>query len=480
MSERSRKIEIFEWVATGLGVIAAALILAQQSGGAAQTEGLTVAEVREIEQGPKLLDAQRSLPEEVRSAIGLDAEEDKERASVLKELQTRIRSGGAQPELLLVAAAIAAAEGESALSLEALDHMSEHPEALEQFAESVSALAALARGEPVPHQSALQTQLSGLRASEWLKLRVASRVHAQSGRSDDADATRRVAQSSAVCFVERYSVLLSVYVTLLGLGVLLVIFWPFVRRTLAQHGLIGLGALPSPFIISSTQRVFVSWFFGCLIIGTLLSALASLAPKSSDYQALALFTQSLAQGAVALWLIVKLGRPADDQLPISIPLRLAYGPSVRGALGLAVWTLGGLAIGAVAVASAFAVSLMLGAELPESQAALELFADLSSLSSQVAVAISVTIFAPLFEEILFRGFLYRNLRDVIQPVPAMLATGLLFGIVHLDPAFMFQLSALGAVLCFVYERSGSLLVPIAIHAVWNGAQLVSMLIVSEG
>ena len=76
--------------------------------------------------------------------------------------------------------------------------------------------------------------------------------------------------------------------------------------------------------------------------------------------------------------------------------------------------------------------------------------------------------------------MYRNLRDLIQPVPAMLVTGLLFGVVHLDLAFMFQLSALGAVLCFVYERSGSLLVPIAIHAVWNGAQLVSMLIVAEG
>ena len=480
MKDRSRKVEIVEWVATFLGVVAAALILAQQSGEQPAAAGLAISDVRELEQGAKLLDAQRSLPEEVRSAIGLHEEEDEERTVVLNDLRARIRGGGAKPELYIVAAAIAAAEDDRDLTLEALDQLSEHPEVLEQFSASVSSLAALARGEPAPHPAVLRTELRGLRASEWLQLRVASRAHERSGRSEDADATRRVAQSNAVAFVERYSILLSVYVTLLGLGVLLVLFWPVIRKHLAKNSLIGLGALPSPFIISSTQRVLVSWFFACLILGSILTALSSLFPGSGDYRALALFTQSLAQGAVALWLIVRLGRPDDDQVPISIPLRLAYGHSVRGIGGLALWTVAGLAIGAIAVASAFALSLMFGAELPESQAALELFADLSNVGSQVAVAIAVTVFAPLFEEILFRGFLYRNLRDMIQPVPAMLVTGVLFGIVHLDPAFMFQLSALGAVLCFAYERSGSLLVPIAIHAVWNGAQLVSMLIVAEG
>jgi membrane protease YdiL (CAAX protease family) len=475
-----RKVELFEWVATLLGVAAAALILGQQSGSTPSAKGLPIADVRDLEQGAKLLDAQRSLPEEVRAAIGLHPEEDDEREEVLKHIRARIRGGGTVPEMLLIAAAIAAAEGEDELSLEALDHMAEHPEALDQFRESVSGLAALARGEPVPHQAALRTQLRGLRASEWLQLRVASKVHARSGRSEDARATRRVAQANAVAFVERYSVLLSVYVTLLGIGVLLVLFWPLVRRALAQHGLTGLGAIPSPFIVSSTQRVFVSWFFGCLIIGSVLTAVGTLVPAAGDYRALAMMIQSLAQGAVAVWLIMRLGRPAGDLLPIAIPLRLAYGKSVRGLAGLALWSAGGLAMGAIAVASAFAVSLMFGAELPESQAALELFSDLDSLSSQIAVAISVTLFAPVFEEILFRGFVYRNLRDLIEPVPAMLVTGLLFGLVHLDLAFMFQLSALGAVLCFAYERSGSLLVPIVIHAAWNGAQLVSMLIVSEG
>ncbi len=480
MIEGFRKVDMFEWIATLLGVAAAAIILGQQSGTGPADNNLSIAEVREIEQGAKLLDAQRSLPEELRAAIGLHPEEDEEREQVLKHIRAQVRGGGSSPELLLLAAAIAGAEGENELTLEALDHMAEHPEALEQFGESVNSLAALARGEPVPHQAALRTQLRGLRASEWLQLRVASKVHERSGRAEDANATRRVAQANAVAFVERYSVLLSVYVTLLGLGALLVIFWPLVRRSLAQHGIVGLGALPSPFIVSNTQRVFISWFFGCLIIGSVLMAVGTMISMTGELRALAMLTQSLAQGVVALWLIMRLGRPADDQLPITIPLRLSYGTSVRGLPGLALWSAGGLALGAIAVASAFAVSLLFGAELPESQEALELFSDLDSMSSQVAVAISVVVFAPLFEEILFRGFVYRNLRDIIQPVPAMLVTGLLFGLVHLDLAFMFQLSALGAVLCFAYERSGSLLVPIAIHAIWNGAQLVSMLIVSEG
>ena len=145
MKDRSRKVEIVEWVATFLGVVAAALILAQQSGEQPAAAGLAISDVRELEQGAKLLDAQRSLPEEVRSAIGLHEEEDEERTVVLNDLRARIRGGGAKPELYIVAAAIAAAEDDRDLTLEALDQLSEHPEVLEQFSASVSGLAALAR-----------------------------------------------------------------------------------------------------------------------------------------------------------------------------------------------------------------------------------------------------------------------------------------------------------------------------------------------
>jgi membrane protease YdiL (CAAX protease family) len=165
---------------------------------------------------------------------------------------------------------------------------------------------------------------------------------------------------------------------------------------------------------------------------------------------------------------------------LNIPLRIGFGSGVRGLPGLAVWTLGGLSVGLVAVASASALSMMFGGGQTESQPALELFAGLRDPASQLMVGLSVIVMAPAFEEILFRGFLYRNLRDLIQPVPAMLVTGLLFGLVHLDAALILPLSALGAVLCLAYEKSGSLLVPMAIHSLWNTAQILVVIIVAEG
>ena len=46
MKQRSRKVEIVEWVATFLGVVAAALILAQQSGERPKVAGLAISDVR--------------------------------------------------------------------------------------------------------------------------------------------------------------------------------------------------------------------------------------------------------------------------------------------------------------------------------------------------------------------------------------------------------------------------------------------------
>jgi membrane protease YdiL (CAAX protease family) len=479
MMEGFRRIEIVEWVATFLGVAAAALILGSQ-GAAPVKPPVSIAEIRDLEQASKLLDAQRSMPTEVRAAIGISEDEDEERLAVVRDLTRRVRQGGLSPELLLIAASLAAIENEQDLALEALDLMADHPQALTRYADSVNSLAALARHKHVPHETALQTQLDSIRASEWLQMRVVSRIHAQEDRPTDASLTRRSAQALAAGFVERFSLILSAAITLGFLGLLLVIFWPLVRRGLSSQGIVGLGSIPSPFLVASTQRVFVSWFFAFLVLGLVLSAVGDVVQADEGFQALAICIQTLCQGIVAVLLIARLGRPSEDRLPLNIPLRIGFGSGVRGLPGLAVWTLGGLSVGLVAVASASALSMMFGGGQTESQPALELFAGLRDPASQLMVGLSVIVMAPAFEEILFRGFLYRNLRDLIQPVPAMLVTGLLFGLVHLDAALILPLSALGAVLCLAYEKSGSLLVPMAIHSLWNTAQILVVIIVAEG
>jgi hypothetical protein len=90
---------------------------------------------------------------------------------------------------------------------------------------------------------------------------------------------------------------------------------------------------------------------------------------------------------------------------------------------------------------------------------------------EILFAIAVTcVIAPICEELLFRGFVFRALRNWRGVWPAAAITGVLFGAVHglSAPAVdLLPLAFLGFVLCIVYERSGSLYPCIALHVLNN-------------
>lgn len=93
-----------------------------------------------------------------------------------------------------------------------------------------------------------------------------------------------------------------------------------------------------------------------------------------------------------------------------------------------------------------------------------------STAALVAAAILVTIVAPIVEEVFFRGFMFTTLRRSLGVVAAALLTGVMFGLVHAGSspsAFLVPLGIFGALLCFVYWRTGSLYPCIALHAVNN-------------
>jgi membrane protease YdiL (CAAX protease family) len=82
-------------------------------------------------------------------------------------------------------------------------------------------------------------------------------------------------------------------------------------------------------------------------------------------------------------------------------------------------------------------------------------------------ALLVIVVAPVCEEIFFRGFLFRVLRSRTSFWLAAIVDGVLFGVVHGVNAAFPVLVVLGIVLCWVYERSGTLFATIAIHATNN-------------
>lgn len=88
----------------------------------------------------------------------------------------------------------------------------------------------------------------------------------------------------------------------------------------------------------------------------------------------------------------------------------------------------------------------------------------------IVAAILIVIVAPIAEETFFRGFVFGGLRSRLPFLAAAVISGLIFGSVHLttgNVAAAFQLSVLGAVLAWLYERTGSIETTIAVHMVNN-------------
>jgi len=81
--------------------------------------------------------------------------------------------------------------------------------------------------------------------------------------------------------------------------------------------------------------------------------------------------------------------------------------------------------------------------------------------------------APVAEEFFFRGFFYRALRNRCSWALAAVIDGVLFGSIHysgdgLDGLLILPpLAVLGFLFCLAYERTGTLLAPIGMHALNN-------------
>ena len=91
------------------------------------------------------------------------------------------------------------------------------------------------------------------------------------------------------------------------------------------------------------------------------------------------------------------------------------------------------------------------------------------------VVVTIVFTAPA-EEFLFRGLVQGLFRRAYGVVPGVIIASGVFGVAHYlaltgggsKVAYLAIAAVLGLVLGAVYEYTGNLLVPIAIHAVWNG------------
>jgi membrane protease YdiL (CAAX protease family) len=103
-----------------------------------------------------------------------------------------------------------------------------------------------------------------------------------------------------------------------------------------------------------------------------------------------------------------------------------------------------------------------------------------------ALAFVVCVMAPLAEEVLFRGFVFRSMAPRLGVVWAALVSGVIFGGIHvtnysdgdssleLAAASVISLMFLGTAFAFLYWKTGSLLPCIALHSINNSIAFGTM------
>lgn len=96
------------------------------------------------------------------------------------------------------------------------------------------------------------------------------------------------------------------------------------------------------------------------------------------------------------------------------------------------------------------------------------FEDVTTVIEYVMAFVGLVILPPIFEEVLFRGYLFGRLRRHVGFVFSTIVTSLAFGFVHGQWNVGVDTFVLSLFLCFLREYTGSLWAPMLLHALKNG------------
>jgi membrane protease YdiL (CAAX protease family) len=118
----------------------------------------------------------------------------------------------------------------------------------------------------------------------------------------------------------------------------------------------------------------------------------------------------------------------------------------------------------------------------EVQSVIEYFLDAAKHSDRQAMiltALLAVVVAPVAEETLFRGYLYGVFKRYLGGIGAGLLTAVIFAAMHLNMAALPALFVLALCLTVAYEATGSLLVNIFMHSLFNLTSLVVIMLVTK-
>ena len=143
----------------------------------------------------------------------------------------------------------------------------------------------------------------------------------------------------------------------------------------------------------------------------------------------------------------------------------------------------GLISAAIVLPAAFGVNLLtekiwnsIHFAHPTEHDLLKIMGDDSSRFVRIAIIVSATILAPVFEEFFFRGMLQSACRMIMPAWAAIMISSIAFAAVHplwMAPPIFFLAVCLG----YVYSRTTNLWVPIIVHAAFNSLSVALFLLI---
>ena len=110
----------------------------------------------------------------------------------------------------------------------------------------------------------------------------------------------------------------------------------------------------------------------------------------------------------------------------------------------------------------------------EKQAIIDLFNASNTLEQRMLIIVLAVTIAPVAEEFLFRFFLYGVLKRYLGPFLGLVLNALLFATVHMHLPSFIALFVLGSCFTIAYEWSGSILVSMTMHSLFNAVMLTML------
>lgn len=103
------------------------------------------------------------------------------------------------------------------------------------------------------------------------------------------------------------------------------------------------------------------------------------------------------------------------------------------------------------------------------QSSIELLQQTQNMGQIAYFGLVAVVFAPIFEELVFRGILYPSIKRFYPRKAAIWTSSILFAVIHWNAMTFVPLMVLAVVLCLLYETTGTIIAPIFAHACFNAA-----------